>query len=201
MHAGFFLLCIILWLIPSLWKKPVPHIFSLVASPQDVLLNESGAQPESPQRLSYDAFVQQHGAPPEPTLTEPPKKSVTVREIEAGKFVENLSKLLIDDPEHFPAESLSNAERQALSHYIAILKRTLNLAWDKPDGIGERQLETMVRFIVEPNGRIIAPSIVHPSGNQLFDNSVLQAFIRARNSGPTPGRTSYTLTLTFRMID
>ena len=202
LHAALFVAILILGLVASLWNKPEePYIFSLVAVPDMIMENETRLQPEPPQRISYDTFVQEYGKPTRPPLPEPVKKPVTVPKIVVGQLVENLSRLLIDDPEQLPAKSLSNADRQALSRYIAVLKNTLNRAWDKPEGLGGQPLEAKARFIVEPDGSITALSLARSSDNVLFDNSVLAAFARVSGVGPTPGRAAYTLSLTFRMVD
>ncbi len=202
LHAAVFLGVLIIGLLASLWNETeVPHVFSLVAVPDMIVENETSVQPEPPQRMSYDEFIQQFGKPTSPPLPKPVKRPVTVQKIEASQFVENLGRLLIEDPEQLPSKSLSVADRQALSRYITVLKSSLNRAWDKPEGLGGQPLEAKVRFIVEPDGRITAPSLVSLSGNVLFDNSVLAAFATVSGAGATPGRTSYTLTLTFRMVD
>lgn len=202
LHAAIFMGVLIIGLVASLWNEPEePHVFSLVAVPDMIVENETSVQPEPPQRMSYDDFVQQFGKPTSPPIPKPAKPPVTMHKIDVGQLAENLSKLLIEDPEQLPEESLSIADRQALSRYITILKSFLNRAWDKPEGLGGQSLEAKVRFIVEPDGRITAPSLVRLSGNVFFDNSVLAAFATVSDAGPTPGRTAYTLTLTFRMVD
>ena len=202
LHAALFLVILILGFVASFWNKPEElHIFSLVAVPNMIVENESLVQAEPPQSMSYDSFVQEYGKPEKQVLPKPVKKTVTMPKIEAGQFVKNLSRLLIDDSEQLPSENLSNADRQALSRYIAVLKNTLNRAWDKPEGLGGQPLEAKARFIVEPDGRITAPSLVLSSGNVIFDKSVLAAFAKVNGVGPTPGRAAYTLSLTFRMVE
>jgi len=202
LHAALFLAVLILGLVASFRNKPEElHIFSLVAAPNLVMENETSLQPEPPQRMSYDTFVQEFGKPTRQKLQEPVRKPVTVPKLDTRQLVENLGRLLIDDPEQLSAESLSNADRQALNRYIAVLKNALNRAWDKPEGLGGQPLEAIARFIVEPDGSITAPSLALSSGNVMFDKSVLSAFTKVRGVGPTPGRTTYRLSLTFRMVD
>lgn len=94
----------------------------------------------------------------------------------------------------------SGADQAALNAYFERIKTAVRGAWAKPDGLHD-SLRVTISFHVSGEGRISGASISSPSGNPLYDRSVLDAFNRAGSVGASPDRQSYSLRLEFRMTD
>ncbi|MBF0417535.1 MAG: TonB C-terminal domain-containing protein, partial [Magnetococcales bacterium] len=59
--------------------------------------------------------------------------------------------------------------------------------WRKPSGLrGEAALEVIVVVQVGPDGSLVNPRVSHPSGNAIYDESVMRAISRTVSVDPPP---------------
>lgn len=90
-------------------------------------------------------------------------------------------------------------EQMALSDaYIAILIQRLREAHQKPEGLSDL-LQTKASFRLNPDGSISDVKIIHSSGNNDYDNSVLAAFRRVRLPTPPANLKTDVYIVTFKM--
>ena len=86
----------------------------------------------------------------------------------------------------------------SLDRYFAMLRERLRDNHEKPGGLSDL-LSAEVTFTVAANGAITGVHITRSSGNEDFDQSVLEAFARVRSVGPRPDAKTDVKSLTFRM--
>lgn len=150
-----------------------------------------------PEKISYDQFVREQGAPKVQKPREVKPKPIKVPKINTTQIVNNLRDIMVDTTQ---LNQMSQSEINALEAYFARLKQRLKLAWAKPSGLSDR-LESTVEFDISAGGVLSGMRITSSSGNGDFDQSVLAAFRALRNFGPTPDGRSYPARVTFRMTD
>lgn len=159
------------------------------------------AEPET-RPMTYEEFLRQHGRPePAASTPPPPPRTREVPRIDASEITRALRETLADTATRQRAARMSQAEQDALMAYIGQVRAHLNAAWRKPARAGGSNLEAVIRFTIEGDGRIVGVSVLQSSGNDLFDNSVLLAFREAGRVAPTPDGASKSIRLTFRMVD
>lgn len=98
-------------------------------------------------------------------------------------------------------ETLSSADQDAISRYIAALRGRINAVWEQPANYTGNLREVVVVFDVDASGRITRVRLESGNASDPFAQSVLRAFERVAPAGPTPDRQNYTFRLPFRMVD
>lgn len=96
--------------------------------------------------------------------------------------------------------ALSREEQDLLETYVELLRQRLIEAHEKPTGLSD-QIWAQAEFYVSADGSISRVSLVRPSGNAEFDQSVLAAFHNVRSIGPRPDGRGSTFKVKFRMKD
>lgn len=86
----------------------------------------------------------------------------------------------------------------SLDRYFSMLIERLRSNHEKPGGLSDL-LSAEVEFTVAANGAITGVRITRSSGNNDFDQSVLDTFARVRSVGPRPDGKTDMRSLTFRM--
>jgi colicin import membrane protein len=86
----------------------------------------------------------------------------------------------------------------SLDRYFSMLIERLRSSHEKPGGLSDL-LSAEVEFTVAANGAITGVRITRSSGNNDFDQSVLETFARVRSVGPRPDGKTDVRSLTFRM--
>ncbi|WP_269525004.1 TonB family protein [Coraliomargarita parva] len=188
--------------------QPVPEIPEVQPAPQPkpqpVVKQTQPAPAPKPtpkqKSMTYEEYKKQFGEPKarkQPTVTRP---TTEVRQIDTDSIQDNLKILLRNQT---PRQSSGNtlAKQNALAQYGAQLNARLNRAWGKPSNLAGVRLSVTVVFDVSPSGQIYKMRLQPSSGNSAFDQSVLAAFQRVANAGPTPTGEQHTFTMTFRMTE
>ena len=81
--------------------------------------------------------------------------------------------------------AMSAEEASLMERYFAFLKRQLKTAHIPPPGAGD-QLSTTIEFYCSADGVLSRVKVIHSSGNDEFDQSVVEAFKRVRSIGARP---------------
>ncbi len=150
---------------------------------------------EEPKTISAADFFKEHG---KPTPTPPkPVKPTSAPKINVDTS-ESLKRLLNDGARN-NIQQASPGEQQALMDFIARLRRQIELAWNKPDGVAD--VFAVVSVTVQPNGTLRPVVLITPSGNRVFDSSIISAVQHARNIGGPPTGRAETINYTFRMVE
>lgn len=156
--------------------------------------------PAKPKVLSYEDFIAQQGQPKPRIRTEEPRtQTPTAPQINQNDIQKRLKDALKNQTR--PETQLSQQDMSELLRYNEMLSARLNRAWGKPAGLSGVRLEVSVIFDVSASGQISNIRLNPSSGNQTFDQSVIAAFKKVANAGPTPTRRGHTFTKTFRMVD
>ena len=213
---GLFLAALALGGLWDLVRRPTDfHVFTLVKAESRALeamespLREVAPKPsrrevperEHVERISFEEFLATHG---EPKIARPRSRAtpmVVYEEIDIDKIESNLANILDESA----SETVSGAHEQwaetGLKGYVERLRRGINLAWKKPPSLRGRLFHTTVRFSIDSRGEIEDVRIAESSGNEIFDESVTEAFTRFVSIGPPPDDRGYRLKLTFRMVE
>jgi TonB family protein len=159
------------WL-PRIVTPPVPQ-----APPPEIKLTQNPEAPPAP--------------PPEPKpAPKPEDKNVNKdlkRALERARALANAAK---EEPEEGPVSGFGDATENVTGDaYATEVYNAIRRNWNAPAGLlNEAQLAaltTEIRVTVEKDGSLKRPMLVKPSGNDLFDDSCLQA-VKATGRVPPP---------------
>lgn len=153
---------------------------------------EPKTTPKRDEKMSYEEFVRQHGAPK--TATQAPPRPVKTPRIDTAKVVAGTRA----SGERGPASTASEIrdQRDYEARLIALLKASHEET--KPTGLGD-SVSAEVTFFLTADGQIRSAEITRSSGHPEFDQSVLAAIRRVTWPGPRPDKKSDTLRVIFRM--
>lgn len=153
--------------------------------------------------MSLEDFRKLHGTPEPRTRTTPQTtKPKTAPQFDTSKIQNELDQILKNQPSReATTRSMSQQEKNDLVRYNQQLSARLTRAWGKPAGLSGVRLEATVIFEVSRYGQITNARLNPSSGNRAFDQSVLEAFRKVSNAGPTPTGQQHTFTKTFRMTE
>ena len=70
--------------------------------------------------------------------------------------------------------------------YFARLKAHINMYWNLPQELADKELRTQVHAEIDRTGRVLSGKILKPSGNEDFDARVLETINRASPFPPPP---------------
>jgi colicin import membrane protein len=97
-------------------------------------------------------------------------------------------------------KALSREEASLMDSYFSYLKQKLKQAHEPPVGVSDK-LSAQVEFMLAADGTISQVHIVLSSGNNDFDQSVLDVFKRVRSIGPRPDGRGGSFSLGFNTGD
>ena len=213
LHTVIFVILIVWTLISYLFAKEDDFVFTMISPPTSSLQDEkhpiinedtivkpqvSEVEVEPLPSLSYEEFLKQHGAPKDQNYITSVKRAVKVKNIDIENLRVELEKALSSD--HWQKVSrMTVVQQDEIQRYIGSLKAQINQAWNKPSQLSGRQFIATLRFTISQNGTISNIQVINSSKNELFDNSVIDAFDRVGQAVSTPDGNKYTLILTFRM--
>jgi TonB family protein len=147
----------------------------------------------TPDRMSYEDFVKQHGKPkPQPragTRTQP----APTRGTRTAPRIDTRFNSGIGTVGGTPGRADGDPNAGEIDSYMFRLSEALRAIWEAP-GDGEVHVEVDIA----PNGRITVGRIVKSSGNAAFDDSVLVALRAVGSIGPTPHGKSIPRVMRFR---
>lgn len=149
--------------------------------------------------MSIEEFQREHGRPPAQSAPARRPRPTPNAGIDTAAIRRNLQQL-----GDLRETSATNARRTAaqqneLDAWAAEIKRRLDAAWSRPDGLGARALSVRVSFSVETNGRLTGVQVATASGEPTLDSSVLAAFRSASPVRPPPDGARRTYTMTFEL--
>jgi len=135
-------------------------------------------------------------AAPTPKEEKPPEKPPEKKEL--SKKVEDVLKRrkfvqegLTEDQEGLPtgtARGTSNVQTEG-DPYFSMIRDRIQQNWNVPQGLTLGQvlnLETKVRIKLGDDGSLLDPRVVKSSGNQMFDDTCIQAIQATRKVDPPP---------------
>lgn len=96
-----------------------------------------------------------------------------------------LKKSVLSTIESLPSRTGRPASRD-VQNYAALVREMIRAEWVFPSALAQEVLSVEVRFRVKANGEATAISIMKPSGNSLFDASVVKAIKKASPFPPPP---------------
>ena len=165
------------------------------AKPDPVLSKEL----KKNERIAYQDYLKKHPTPkPAPASAQPPK-AANVPRIDAQGIANGVrGGSTANTRGGGGGKAMTREEQSLMDTYISQLVQELKRAHEPPPGVSD-QLETRVTFDITASGVILNPQISKSSGNAEFDQSVLEAFRRAKSIGPTPNGQAETWTIRFRM--
>ncbi len=146
----------------------------------------------TPQQVSFEEWARNRNLPArtQPAPTPRPQR-VDVPRIETD--IRQSLRASVGSVEAVDTSQMTAAQRDALATYFSTLVARLQAVFD-PMGAG---YSARVEFTVQADGSITNVRFLRRSGDTAFDNSVMEAFRRARSPGRPPGNPPHTRTLTF----
>ena len=146
-----------------------------------------------PQLMSLDDFRKKNPLKePQQQRTSKPRTTLSAPTI-------SVPQLVIPRSSASSSASLTQAQISALGKYQSRLWSLLNAAWAKPSNLGGIQLTAVVTFDVSSSGQISNVRLKRGSGNYSFDQSILAAFRKVTNAGPTPTGQSHRFEMPFKL--
>jgi len=152
-----------------------------------------------PPTMSLEDFRREHGRPPPQSNPAPRPRPAPNAGIDTAAIRRNLQQLGDLRETSAPAARRTAAQQSELDTWAAEIKRRLDAAWARPDGLGSRYLSVRISFTVEINGRLTGVQVATSSGEPTLDNSVLAAFRSASPVRPPPDGARRTYTMTFEL--
>ncbi len=96
-----------------------------------------------------------------------------------------LKKMVLESIAALPPRTGLPASRD-VQRYAARVSELIKAEWVFPEALAQRQFSVEVTFRVKANGEVEGISILHSSGNSLFDASVVKAIKKASPLPPPP---------------
>lgn len=159
-------------------------------------------KPKPLPKVSYTDFIEEN--PREAPRTQPtprPRPQIERPRISTEELRRDLESIVVPRTGEIQVRQMTAAETDLLAAYRDRLKSLLDAAYRKPSGLYGREFSTRVQFTVSTRGVITGVRIVQSSGNEIFDQSVRDAFARVGNVGAPPGGKAITFQLPFEMSD
>lgn len=98
-------------------------------------------------------------------------------------------------------KALTREQQNELDTYYSFLRQMLQDAYSTPSGMNDNYV-VQITFDITASGSVINAKVTKSSGNRDYDDSVLDAFRRIRNLGPTPtGRPEMEITMRLKMSE
>jgi TonB family protein len=158
---------------------------------------ETAPPPPPPPKAEIKLATNPDAAPAPPPPVKPPPQPEDKRIPTDLKRALQRAKMLAAAAKDEPPEgSLTGSERGTSSTaeegdaYGSAVEEAIHRHWNAPSGLLDdaalKGLAAEVRVPIAPDGRLGAPSLARPSGNELFDNSCLEAVRATERVPPIP---------------
>lgn len=82
--------------------------------------------------------------------------------------------------------------------YLGLITAKVRSAWAVPEGFVDWSAKAVIRLKIDGQGRVLSAKVEEPSGNPVFDRSVLQAIYKAEPFPPPPGGKEMEVGFVFR---
>jgi colicin import membrane protein len=145
---------------------------------------------------------------PERVMQEALKEVSTQAEQESAEETNDLEDALAQLKQEAAAQGVDqdNLGRSASAGgtkrvYGALVRERIQANWRFPDLGQSQDLTATVRIRIDAQGKILDQSMLEPSGNAQFDNSVLRAIARTGRLQPPPSPDLRTVRITFHLQD
>ncbi|MFZ5496600.1 MAG: energy transducer TonB [Verrucomicrobiota bacterium] len=180
--------------------KPAPVEKARPKEPEKPKADTSMAKEvKKAQRMSYQEYLKKHPTPKQTASKQTGKSAAKVPRIDATGIAQGVKGgSTANTRGGGGGRALAREQQDLLNTYISLLLQELKKAHEPPPGVSDR-LQTEVTFDITASGAILNPRITKSSGDNAFDESVIEAFLRMRSIGPTPNRRSDTWKVTFKM--
>ncbi len=182
---------------PIVQSQPRPRVE--IPVPQEAPVREESPPPEpAPQAMSAEEFQRRFGEPTQSQRVRP--RQVDIPNIDMSQVEQALESIVVESSRTSVA-SMNQITQDALAAYISQLRVRIDQVWVKPSNYSGNNQEIVILFDVAPNGRITNVRVQRGNPGDPFSQSVMKAFARVGNAGPTPTGQSYTFRMPFRMVD
>lgn len=165
------------------------------APPAPVQPAPKPVKPAEPKRekVSFDQFAQQHGAPKTQKVAAP--KPIKAKTIDVGQIM-SATKIITTGA----GGTAMTAQEVSLSkRYVAFIIQQIR---DSVERAGITDLrEVGVRFSVSASGAVSGASVTRSSGSSSFDQAVLKAFRDLPNMGAPPTKRAEVFTTVIRLTE
>jgi outer membrane biosynthesis protein TonB len=168
---------------PVVKPKPKPPIRVTPLKPKPITKPKPKPAPKNPRLVKLADFIKKNPLPtskPQPTQKRQPPRPRVI--IDPDAFT-------IPDINANPNPPAKPVNPNALNRYLSSVKVQLETVWQKLQAQAGLIAggEAKVQFRISAGGVILAPAIVHRSGNPTLDKLVLQVFRSVGNVGRPPG--------------
>jgi len=168
----------------------------------DAAKGKTGAVKEPPQAVKPESKADMSLEAIERLAEKKIEKEKVTKEIERIRALNSLSKLK-NKKEAEKSREINIIRQQALGSfskgqgvpghaqsigadpYYAMIIRKIKNEWVYPEAVSS-DLEAIISFIMDENGKVVSYKIEQPSGNPLFDRSAVNAVLKASPLPPHP---------------
>lgn len=197
-HFVLFLVLVLFFVIKSCSKDKDIYVFEIVDTPSEtqpapVIQKKSKPKPKPKEMkpikpMNYEQFLKENPRPRVNVADTHPK----VKPLPDFEY-------RVEEIESVRQSSPTNAT--LLEKYQRYVYSTISTAWNKPASSTGAVLTVRVQFTVLPNGSIQSAKIINSSGNQRFDQSILNVFEAIARFDSTPSGKKEAFLMNFRLGD
>ena len=197
-HFVLFLVLVLFFVIKSCSKDKDIYVFEIVDTPSEtqpapVIQKKSKPKPKPKEMkpikpMNYEQFLKENPRPrvnvadTHPKVKPLPDFEYRVEEIESVR-------------------QSSPTNETLLEKYQRYVYSTISTAWNKPASSTGAVLTVRVQFTILPDGSIQSAKIINSSGNQRFDQSILNVFEAIARFDSTPSGKKEAFLMNFRLGD
>ncbi|WP_169726997.1 energy transducer TonB [Desulfovibrio cuneatus] len=98
-----------------------------------------------------------------------------------------------------PKAVLTPQMQEAVKAYGDIFAQRLRQEWRLPPRANRRKLQAVVMVVIAKDGQIKETTLVEPSGDRLFDSSLMHALKHVGGLPPTPGNKEVNIATVFEL--
>jgi TonB family protein len=199
-HFVLFLVLVLFFVIKSCSKDKDIYVFEIVDTPSEtesapVIQPEPKPKPKPKPKemkpikpMNYEQFLKENPMPRQKVTDTPPK----VKPLPDFEY-------RVEEIESVRQSSPTNAT--LLEKYQRYVYSTISTAWNKPASSTGAVLTVRVQFTILPDGSIQSAKIINSSGNQRFDQSILNVFEAIARFDSTPSGKKEAFLMNFRLGD
>lgn len=199
-HFVLFLVLVLFFVIKSCSKDKDIYVFEIVDTPSEtepapVIQKKSKPKPKPKPKemkpikpMNYEQFIKENPMPRQKVTDTPPN----VKPLPDFEY-------RVEEIESVRQSSPTNAT--LLEKYQRYVYSTISTAWNKPRNSTGAVLSVRVQFTILPDGSIQSAKIINSSGNQRFDQSILNVFEAIARFDSTPSGKKEAFLMNFRLGD
>ena len=197
-HFVLFLVLVLFFVIKSCSKDKDIYVFEIVDTPSEtepapVIQKKSKPKPKPKEMkpikpMNYEQFLKENPMPRQKVTDTPPN----VKPLPDFEY-------RVEEIESVRQSSPTNAT--LLEKYQRYVYSTISTAWNKPRNSTGAVLSVRVQFTILPDGSIQSAKIINSSGNQRFDQSILNVFEAIARFDSTPSGKKEAFLMNFRLGD